>query len=60
MQTNRIYYAGPLFCAEEIGGMRAIAKVRNAQGLVSIINKIYQKLRTDLVGFPDRRRKDQA
>src|SRR5664280_392083 len=27
MEKNRIYCSGPLFCAEEVGGMSAIAKV---------------------------------
>jgi len=32
MEKNRIYCSGPLFCAEEIGGMSAIAKVLEGAG----------------------------
>jgi nucleoside 2-deoxyribosyltransferase len=32
MNKNRIYCSGPLFCAEEVGGMSAIAKVLEEAG----------------------------
>lgn len=32
MEKNRVYCSGPLFCAEEIGGMSAIAKVLEDAG----------------------------
>jgi nucleoside 2-deoxyribosyltransferase len=37
MEKNRIYCSGPLFCAEEIGGMNAIAKVLEDAGFQTFL-----------------------
>jgi len=37
MEKNRIYCAGPLFCAEEVGGMNAIAKVLEKAGFQTFL-----------------------
>jgi len=37
METYRIYCSGPLFCAEEIGGMSAIAKVLEDAGFQTFL-----------------------
>jgi nucleoside 2-deoxyribosyltransferase len=37
MEKNRIYCSGPLFCAEEVGGMNAIAKVLEDAGLQTFL-----------------------
>jgi nucleoside 2-deoxyribosyltransferase len=37
MEKNRIYCSGPLFCAEEVGGMSAIAKVLEAAGFQTFL-----------------------
>jgi nucleoside 2-deoxyribosyltransferase len=37
METNRIYCSGPLFCAEEVGGMSAIAKVLEDAGFQTFL-----------------------
>ena len=37
MRENRIYCSGPLFCAEEVGGMSAIAKVLEDAGFQTFL-----------------------
>jgi nucleoside 2-deoxyribosyltransferase len=37
MGKNRIYCSGPLFCAEEVGGMNAIAKVLEDAGFQTFL-----------------------
>ena len=37
MERHRIYCSGPLFCAEEIGGMNAIAKVLEEAGFQTFL-----------------------
>jgi len=37
MEKNRIYCSGPLFCAEEVGGMSAIAKVLEDAGFQTFL-----------------------
>ena len=37
MEKNRIYCSGPLFCAEEVGGMSAIAKVLEDSGFQTFL-----------------------
>jgi nucleoside 2-deoxyribosyltransferase len=37
MEKNRIYCSGPLFCAEEVGGMNAIAKVLEDAGFQTFL-----------------------
>ncbi|MFA5322613.1 MAG: nucleoside 2-deoxyribosyltransferase [Smithella sp.] len=37
METNRIYCSGPLFCAEEVGGMSAIARVLEEAGFQTFL-----------------------
>jgi nucleoside 2-deoxyribosyltransferase len=37
MEKNRIYCSGPLFCAEEVGGMNAIAKVLEDSGFQTFL-----------------------
>lgn len=37
MEKNKIYCSGPLFCAEEIGGMSAIAKVLEDAGFQTFL-----------------------
>jgi len=37
MEKNRIYCSGPLFCAEEVGGMNAIAKVLEDAGFKTFL-----------------------
>jgi nucleoside 2-deoxyribosyltransferase len=37
MEKNRIYCSGPLFCAEEVGGMNAIAKVLEEAGFQTFL-----------------------
>jgi len=37
MEKHRIYCSGPLFCAEEIGGMNAIAKVLEDAGFQTFL-----------------------
>jgi nucleoside 2-deoxyribosyltransferase len=37
MKKNRIYCSGPLFCAEEVGGMSAIAKVLEDAGFQTFL-----------------------
>ncbi len=37
MEKNRIYCSGPLFCAEEVGGMNAIAKVIEGAGFQTFV-----------------------
>ena len=37
MERNRIYCSGPLFCAEEVGGMSAIAKVLEDAGFQTFL-----------------------
>ena len=37
MGKNRIYCSGPLFCAEEVGGMNAIAKVLENAGFQTFL-----------------------
>jgi nucleoside 2-deoxyribosyltransferase len=37
MEKNRIYCSGPLFCAEEIGGMSAIASVLEDSGFQTFL-----------------------
>jgi nucleoside 2-deoxyribosyltransferase len=37
MNENRIYCSGPLFCAEEVGGMSAIARVLEAAGFQTFL-----------------------
>jgi nucleoside 2-deoxyribosyltransferase len=37
MGENRIYCSGPLFCAEEVGGMSAIAKVLEEAGFQTFL-----------------------
>jgi nucleoside 2-deoxyribosyltransferase len=37
MEKNRIYCSGPLFCAEEVGGMNVIAKVLEDAGFQTFL-----------------------
>lgn len=37
MEANRIYCSGPLFCAEEVGGMSAIAKALEDAGFQTFL-----------------------
>lgn len=37
MKSQRIYCSGPLFCAEEVGGMSAIARVLEKQGFATFL-----------------------